>query len=528
MTPDAVAERAPLYRAVLPHVRADRAVYGFRQPILVSATNIDRPLDVLARLVDPRGRIFAQADATIEPGAAEIGLGTALNLPSGAYEIVVSPPLGQFHDGIDVERRIPVRVVADDYATEPYGDGAGRAAELIQRAAQRRDLTGVLARCITGQPRAADRATMTRCLQGAAAASDVLAVAAVATEILDRDGLAALSAALERLGSATGLVGTAAAALGDRRVDVSKSLRAAGMSGFGSQDRASVLAALTALALRRHGPNADLVEAVLDRLVLECAALSHRGVFADPQGQVRQGRATAGAALSRLLWGVGCFGGADPAVIALARSGYQPPALLQAIAVSAGDRAAVVPAGSGHGASAQFGRNLRIVTQARAWHLGIGPDLVAAGSCERCVASDGALLAAGGRPTLACDAFDEIAVMDNRLGARCGDTLLDLCSDAPIDVVPAPSGAGRELRGDGRLWFLQVLPDVVGETVETVARTPVALESGRSITRTGHSLDLDAAQAPTAALALSDVILRLSDRALNVRHGDFGLILDYS
>ena len=100
--------RVEKFTRVLGRMRLDRPAYVQGTPINVEITEpLDERCDVLARLVHESGRTYAQHEIMVSEETDHFTLGKALNVPDGNYEVVLTPPLGEFYSLTPYERRLP-------------------------------------------------------------------------------------------------------------------------------------------------------------------------------------------------------------------------------------------------------------------------------------------------------------------------------------------------------------------------------------------------------------------------------------
>lgn len=519
-------DRLAKYRRVLPCLRMEHDVLLRGRRIGVTVEGLTEHCDVTLRLIDGLGRIHAEFQQMLGPETAEISLGTAQNVPSGSYEIVATPPLSQFHSLAGIERRIPITIAAAEDSAFLYGETHTRTTELLAGLSESLGPLAALVRLSQGRPRQRDDATLAQAVSvdrsGLAFAAAFVAEAQAAGET--RTTVATALAVLETQGCLAGQI--AAVLRGGSDTTLDAELRRAGLYGIGI-NAPEIPAALVALSLARPRL-AGLAEAVLDRIVLGHALRSNAGVIAAPRAVPTSSRANSLSALSRLLWGVGNFGTPDAASVSLALANYQPPALMQAIALDPALRTTVEPDGDGALVTHSVGE-VAITTHATGWQVCIGPDIVLAGKCEIAQSVPGAAVAVAALPPqLGLHSCEELRLEESRLLTRAGAHLLAVVAEEPFAVIPHPAGAGSALSGGGTRWACLVVGAEKFENLDDFARACTARFDGVLVMPDGTALTAPQARSPAPDwLDSPDVRLNEEDETIEVRFHERGLILDF-
>ncbi|MDF0599628.1 hypothetical protein P1J78_02680 [Psychromarinibacter sp. C21-152] len=482
-------DRQAKFERVLPRLRLARRVHPRSAAVTVLAEGLADRCDVLARLVDGLGRIHAETQVTLERGDGEIGLGQALNLPPGRYEVVLSPPRAEFHEGVPVERRLPLTLATERLAQAPERPGASLGGDVIDMQLERAGPVAALARMARGAPWQKDDAALAAVADAPAFA---FAVLALAEESAAPEARAAAAATLRGIAGGEDLAACIAGTVAGLRDDAGARLRAAGLAGDAALETPEVLAGLVALAMARSDL-ADLVQAVLDRAALGLALRSGGGALVGPAEGPEASGISRFAALGYLLWGVGLPGCAGPETLALAAAGYDCPALVRAFALRTGpgghvdDRRAVWRDGP-----------VVLCAGGGRWQMRVGTDVALAGEGAARVGT-GELVAEGPVPAI-CDHADETSVQDGRLGLRLGRVLVALSSGAPMSLENAASGIALD-GGSGRYVLRVGAGDDLAAFVAEDGADPVPLTrpapeiaaEGATVTLRlgGHALALD-------------------------------------
>lgn len=311
--------RAAKFARVLPSLRLRDAQVAEGQTIVLEAPGLAERCDILIRLCDASGRTHAQQQTMLEPGQAPIPVAKALNLPHGRYTVWITPPLDQFHGGVAAERKLPVTLGA------AQSGASARAAALLDRLAAASGPVASLARLAGGSARPGDDDAVTRALPElgpdfAFAVRCIPSGPAVQAAANDR---------LERLSHAGAPFSACAAALAQNDdAGLAAALRALPFL----PDIAFAPWAVPALVAAAE-VQPDRAEAGLDRVLLGLALTADAGHISAPPDHPGDL-----PALSYLAWETGDPALAGPAALALALSGYETPALIQAAALGAAPR----------------------------------------------------------------------------------------------------------------------------------------------------------------------------------------------
>lgn len=549
-------------------------VYHGKQKITLHWPATMQRVDALTvRLQTPGGRIYAEAAPIIQAGS-RISFGAADQFPGGAYELLLIPQPEEYYvQGMRVERRIPLTIVNDDFSTLYYGSVESRRHEALQAATKRADLWAEVARAALGQaPRPAAVEQALHAVRACSVGLWRLRLALAALDGLQRRRpcleahLAAQVAALVVAGatdhggdeSEDSLLGPVCRLLAAERLDaqgadaarhraaLATQLRRVGLDGLRAwQDHDHMADALAALAcvveFGADGDLADLAAATLDRLCLDLALTSLRGVVGGARSAARtawlkNGRLGPLTGVCRLLWGMGAWGAEQHAQVALAIcAAYSVPEVIAAIAVNRDEEALTRVCYAPQSASpanlvvyrtpdyllcaALDDRAGTLGEGEVAWQALFGPDAVVTMNYPaHCGEGDAAVpnywrgdrrrprvaqwrnvlvaLYAGGEEQdslgfthvyLPTTAFDEVVERGHWLFARKDAGYLALSAAAGWTLLREGTAAGREVRspqdaGRGNVWVCLLGRAAVdgsfAEFMERVAAAPITLELG--------------------------------------------------
>lgn len=493
-----IGERVAKYRRVLPCLRTEQSVLRRSAQVMLQARGVPEPCDVVLRLQDGLGRIHAELAHTLEPGDETLNLGPVLNLPAGRYHLVIAPPDVQFYAGVQERRTIALTIACEPWAARGADSAELRAQVLLDRFAGGGGVETAMARLSRGKPRLSDDGTL------AEAVSRDTAVAFAAISLPPHAAPTAFTAAMERMvwaASGDDWAAGAARSLLSGSADGARDWLCDATLGPVPETPTRRVAAIVALA----GLAPDMAELCLDRVALALALRSAAGAVAASDDGPADSRIGPLPALTRLLWGTGTMDGADTGVMALAHSGYATPELLQAVALSPGPRRTHEPLPDGGFLLTQTDADLAAAIGPRNWQLRVGADIVACGG-----------LGDGTAPELGFHAFEQCDISGNAVIARAGRYRLALAAKDPIDLLPHPSGAGQALAASAG-WSLAVA--AAGDDPSLAAPGTLRLPDGTV-------LRIDAPPAPVAASVTPGLRLDPSRRQVEMRFGDYAMILD--
>ncbi len=510
-----------IWRRALGGLRLDRPVFRRGEAIVVELTEAaaEPCLGATLRLRHASGRTYAQTETTLLEAGARIPLGKALNMPSGGYEVVASPPLGSANY---CERRMPIRVESAAVSSRPTGAFDERREQALRVMAAQPGAEGVLARILLDKGGDSDWGGVAELV-----ATRGLDVALAARAVADAASVSTIDAALaERLRAADGdgLAETAAQFLIGDDVDPSASIRRFGLRHEADDDEATAIAALAALyAQRRDDALADLAAVALDRAHLSFALRASAGALNEP------GAAAGLSAIARLQWGVGGYSGGDAALLALAACGYEAPSVIQAIALDDGEDDSI---DGGRLCWRRGGAGL--MAGGGAWRARLGVEVALGGRCGLATMDGDALLATGVAPfEFPYWAVDEQRLDGARLFARKGEDYLALIGDAPWRLEPREDGAGDRLTGGERLYVQLGRAERDGDFDDFRTRV-AALDVDLGAAPGADTLSGARLEPPTTRQTSPDALVSAYARRLpgsaqiEIRHGDDGLLLDFS
>jgi hypothetical protein len=348
--------------------------------------------EISVRLQTPGGRIYVEAHPFVRPGAV-VKLGKAYQVPEGAYQIVLMPPLTEYYEhGLRIQRRLTLHIANGKYTQTPYGVHEQRRQEALDDAARRNlNIYSEIAKMALGRWAQLKIDVLEKCIDNInrrADCSDFYLAGLLG--MLVRFGShesfpAALKPKLETcilnfkywmdepgsdtmcywtenhqilfhacevlagqcypdaLFSNNGKTGAWHRAKGEQRALAWLNKRA--MGGFREWDsncyfEEDVLALSHLADLAENTEVAELAAVVLDKLFFTLAINSHRGVFGSTHGRtyaslIKGGRLESTAGLARLLWGLGVFNSKIMGVVSLACArNYQLPPIIAQIATA--------------------------------------------------------------------------------------------------------------------------------------------------------------------------------------------------
>jgi hypothetical protein len=100
-------ERIAKFERVLARLQLDEAVPGGAIAVVV-VPPLDERCDVTLRLIAADGRTYAQSDVQLSPEVGRVVLSAVTNLPSGDYDVVITPPLSEYFTMTRIEHRLPL------------------------------------------------------------------------------------------------------------------------------------------------------------------------------------------------------------------------------------------------------------------------------------------------------------------------------------------------------------------------------------------------------------------------------------
>lgn len=130
--------RRQLLERVFAAAYLDRDVYGRNDEVVVRWPEILLESGSVAlRVQKPSGEIFSEA-LPVAQAAAAAGLIKGIQVPDGAYRIVLMPHPEEYYIGnVRIQHEIPLWVLKNAYAETPYGDYETRRREALIDAAER-------------------------------------------------------------------------------------------------------------------------------------------------------------------------------------------------------------------------------------------------------------------------------------------------------------------------------------------------------------------------------------------------------
>ena len=130
--------RRQLLERVFAAAYLDRDVYGRNDEVVVRwPDTLPESASVALRIQKPSGEIFLESWPVAQAGATA-GMVKGMQVPDGAYKIVLMPPPEEYYIGnVRVQHEIPLWVHKNAYAETPYGDYETRRREALADAAER-------------------------------------------------------------------------------------------------------------------------------------------------------------------------------------------------------------------------------------------------------------------------------------------------------------------------------------------------------------------------------------------------------
>ena len=351
------------------YVLAD--VYRGKDKITLHWPKSMQRVDALTiRLQTPDGRIYAETAQIAQPGH-RVTFGAAEQYASGVYELLLMPQPEEYYvHEMRVERRIPFRVVNENYSSLYQGIAFTRRADTLRDAAKRQGIWADVARAKLGEPvreAAVEQAIRHVALRGVQCGRHLLALltlaalhkqqaclspelaqtieatVAAAVQAREAEDESPLMAWGNRLVAASlfeGLID--ATAVAEELASLLNEIGVRGLRAWLASDAMTDAMAMLAglVQFSTDDDVAELAAATLDRLSLDLAIHSFQGV----PGGSRSRAATASlhcgisdplSGVCRLLWGMGALGREPSAEVALALAeAYEVPEIIAAIAVN--------------------------------------------------------------------------------------------------------------------------------------------------------------------------------------------------
>lgn len=134
--PAELSDRFKLFATFFDQLYMDKDVYTFADKVVLRwPQKLQAPADYTARLQKVDGqRIYAEATGK-EGDNGDRTLAPVASLPDGDYEVILMPGVNEYyHQGIRIQRKIPLSIVRSAYQTAPYGTYTERLLELLRHA----------------------------------------------------------------------------------------------------------------------------------------------------------------------------------------------------------------------------------------------------------------------------------------------------------------------------------------------------------------------------------------------------------
>ena len=134
--PAELSDRFKLFTTFFDQLYMDKDVYTFADKVVLRwPQKLQAPADYTARLQKVEGqRIYAEATGK-EGDNGDRTFAPVASLPDGDYEVILMPGVNEYyHQGIRIQRKIPLSIVRSAYQTAPYGTYTERLLELLRHA----------------------------------------------------------------------------------------------------------------------------------------------------------------------------------------------------------------------------------------------------------------------------------------------------------------------------------------------------------------------------------------------------------
>ena len=342
-------------------------------------TDLDLSGQCEVQIQDARHRIYVEQSPFVEEGLS-IDAGHPARIWEGDYFVVFRAPIAEYYHGLRDQYSLPVHIVDNAYATEPYGTYADRRREALQDAAKRENsVFSEIARLALGAGEELDAEQLTALVEHATTLKNDVEWAGVlglitrltTAGMLDAPTRSTVENLLvaklpeqppasagcpipaltwrllagqlypQRILDTAGDTGATLRRQSERQLWSELKRQPAFTAG---EESCSVEANIAALAhlldLAEDARLRELSRTPLDDLVLALDQYAFQGVLSSAFRRTTapmaiSHRLSDAAGISRLLWGVGAYNCHTAGTVSLAISSYEPPALAYTLPANA-------------------------------------------------------------------------------------------------------------------------------------------------------------------------------------------------